>query len=139
MSALFIILVSLTMTRFSEKMLISTRCIHGSCPTWSKNLGLTLCEMLPQVSNKNDQLMYNKNGSSQICVQLGLIEITSPWFLCWCATMKKKEKFLKKPFYKNGVDEKSAFQGDFLRPLGHVMCWKGRFSIISFFKSCFLW
>ena len=29
LSALFIILVSLTMTRFSEKMLISTRCIHG--------------------------------------------------------------------------------------------------------------
>ena len=29
MLALFIILVSLTMTRFSEKILISTRCIHG--------------------------------------------------------------------------------------------------------------
>ena len=29
MSALFIILVDLTMTRFSEKMLISNRCIHG--------------------------------------------------------------------------------------------------------------
>ena len=29
LSALFIILVSLTMTTFSEKMLISTRCIHG--------------------------------------------------------------------------------------------------------------
>ena len=29
MSALFIILVGLTMTRFCEKMLITTRCIHG--------------------------------------------------------------------------------------------------------------
>ena len=29
MSALFIILVGLTMTGFSEKMLVSTRCIHG--------------------------------------------------------------------------------------------------------------
>ena len=29
MSALFIILVGLAMTRFSEKVLISTRCIHG--------------------------------------------------------------------------------------------------------------
>ena len=44
MSALFLILVSLTMTRFSEKMLISTRCITYmvSCPTWSKNLGRSL-------------------------------------------------------------------------------------------------
>ena len=29
LSALFIILVSLTMTRFREKMLISTKCMHG--------------------------------------------------------------------------------------------------------------
>ena len=48
MSARFIILVGLTVTLFSEKMLISTKCIHMymvSCPTQSKNLERTLLKM----------------------------------------------------------------------------------------------
>ena len=46
LSRLFIILVSLAMTWFCEKMLISTRCILVWCPTWSKNLGQTLMLLL---------------------------------------------------------------------------------------------
>ena len=42
MSILLIILISLTMTRFSEKMLISTRCIRGFMSNLIKNLGRTL-------------------------------------------------------------------------------------------------
>ena len=39
---LFIILVSLTMTWFSEKCLSPIDAYMVSCPTWSKNLGRTL-------------------------------------------------------------------------------------------------
>ena len=41
LSALFIILVGLMITSYSEKMPISNRCITW-CPTWSENLGLYL-------------------------------------------------------------------------------------------------
>ena len=40
--ALFIILVGLMMTRFSEKCLFLLDAYVVSCPTWSKNLGRTL-------------------------------------------------------------------------------------------------
>ena len=46
MSALFIILVSLTMTRFSEKSLFPLDAYMVSCPTWPKNLGRTLLLLL---------------------------------------------------------------------------------------------
>ena len=35
---LLIILVGLTMTWYSEKMMICTRCIHATCPTCTKNI-----------------------------------------------------------------------------------------------------
>ena len=55
---LFIILVSQTMTWFSEKMLISTRCIHGF--TWSKNLvSLTWGRGLSKIA-KNVDVLYER-------------------------------------------------------------------------------
>ena len=46
MWALFIILVSLTMTTFSEKMLFPLDAYMISCPTWWKNLGQTLVHIV---------------------------------------------------------------------------------------------
>ena len=54
MSALFIILVSLTMTRFSEKMLISTRCIHG----FMSNLIKTSLRTLIDISTQQNFFTY---------------------------------------------------------------------------------
>ena len=42
MSAVFVILVSLTMTRFCEKCLFPLNADMISCPAWSKNLRRTL-------------------------------------------------------------------------------------------------
>ena len=60
---LFIILVSLTMTSFSEKCLFPLDAYMVSCPTWSKNLGQILL-LTPVKSN-----IYTKchgNGTSRV-------------------------------------------------------------------------
>ena len=53
-----------------------------------------LCQMLLQVSNKNDQLMYNQNGSSQIYVQLG----------------RRKRNFCRNHFCKKGSMKNLPFK-----------------------------
>ena len=56
MSALIIILVSLTMTLFSEKVLISNRCIGGLMSnlikkSWTDSIQNALCSKMSQFSN----------------------------------------------------------------------------------------
>ena len=53
---LFIILVSLTMTRFSEKCLFPLDAYIFLCPTWSKNLGRTLLclQSIADVADSHD-------------------------------------------------------------------------------------
>ena len=64
MSALFIILVSLTMTWFSEKMLISTRCIHGVMSNLIKKFWTVSNLYFPKVYFSQSQ-MWTTYGTLQ--------------------------------------------------------------------------
>ena len=78
MSTLFIILVSLTMTLFSEKVL-SIDALVVWCPTWSKNLGRTLRPITFQryIENSSDKTRFVKYLTP--LWSLGLVKITFRW------------------------------------------------------------
>ena len=82
---LFIILVSLTMTWFSEKMLISTRCIHGFMSNLIKKSWTDSIDKLDSIVHwqcavavvvSNFQTFFHYRVRILICLQIGRIILT---------------------------------------------------------------
>ena len=72
---LFIILVSLTMTRFSEKMLISTRCIHGFMSnlikkSWTDSNYRFLCLDCNKVSKGYVEFLWCLKPKTSFCTSI---------------------------------------------------------------------
>ena len=138
MSALFIILVSLTMTRFSEKCLFPLDEYMVLCPTWAKEFGRTLLKLSPncspgtfhpnfiQILHQTCIVCKVENGYCIMKLDPRIIHVLQLWYLnfywkiiqawynpvsvdFWCYIYK----ILNVITITNGTSKKSSFNSEY--------------------------